>query len=304
MPELHDADAPRAADRGDHPRPVLLHRPRQVHGTQAGCHGKSATKTTARQATRLIVPSNATRDRAGPGAWHRSRGRSMWPITARRPPPLPPAGRGAGPPCHRAPRAAQQDVRRVPRLADAAQERLRPGHQGGALAVADIARPRPRWCLAAGAAGARSSMRPSRVPSHLRLPRPAPATSRSPDLTGFLGGALDEFRGTLPWRGVRPARAFEAMACGASVLTTYEPRALRGRRRRGGVHRTGRRIDRHGAPRPARRPGQRAALGVAGYARAQEFTWAASATAWRATSGPPIKEQHLRTDFARKTPGW
>ncbi len=69
---------------------------------------------------------------------------------------------GAGQPCHRAPRVARQAVRRVPRLAGAAQERPRPGQRlgRGGGGHAGPARACPR-STAKNMAGARNLMRPS-----------------------------------------------------------------------------------------------------------------------------------------------
>jgi glycosyltransferase involved in cell wall biosynthesis len=115
----------------------------------------------------------------------------------------------------------------------------------------------------------------ARVPPHLRLIRPGYLPFA--DLPGFLCGAIVV---AAPSRGEGfGLQVLEAMACGAPVLTTYrtslpevggdavaytEPDAdsiavaLRGL------------LD---------DPERRVALSAAGYARAQDFTWAASATA-------------------------
>ena len=113
------------------------------------------------------------------------------------------------------------------------------------------------------------------VPPHLRLIRPG--YLRFSDLPGFLGGAEVV---AFPRRGEGfGLPVLEAMACGAPVLTTHctslpevggeavaytEPEAE--------------------AIRDALRallddPARRESLGEAGYARSQEFTWAASAEA-------------------------
>ena len=116
------------------------------------------------------------------------------------------------------------------------------------------------------------------VPAHLRLVRPG--YLHFTDLPGFLGGALVvAFPSTGEGFGLP---ALEAMACGAPVLTTHitslpevggdavaytEPDAPASRRRCEHCLMTG-------------APG---GLGVAGYARALEFTWAASAEAHMAS---------------------
>jgi glycosyltransferase involved in cell wall biosynthesis len=111
------------------------------------------------------------------------------------------------------------------------------------------------------------------VPPHLRLRRPGYLPFG--DLPGFLGGALVA---AFPSRGEGfGLPVLEAMACGAPVLTTHctslpevggdaveytEPDAAAiGAALRGLLE----------------DPSRRASLGIAGHARAQQFTWAASA---------------------------
>jgi glycosyltransferase involved in cell wall biosynthesis len=113
------------------------------------------------------------------------------------------------------------------------------------------------------------------VPPHLRLCRPGYLPSS--DLPGFLGGALVA---AFPSRGEGfGLPVLEAMACGAPVLTTHctslpevggdaveytEPDAAAiGAALRSLIE----------------DPSRRASLGIAGHARAQQFTWAASAAA-------------------------
>ena len=115
----------------------------------------------------------------------------------------------------------------------------------------------------------------SAIPPHLRLCRPGYLPFA--DLPGFLGGALLV---AFPSRGEGfGLPVLEAMACGAAVLTTH----------RTSLPEVGGQAVAYTEPDPdsikvALRallddPERRATLGAAGYARAQEFTWAASAAA-------------------------
>jgi glycosyltransferase involved in cell wall biosynthesis len=239
----------------------------------SGMSLKSATKTTARQATRLIVPSNATRDEVvrvlgiDPGKidvayhgvdhrlFHRPDAVQVSHVTAR-------LGLHGRP--YVAYLGSLTPRKNAPALVS-----------GWAAAVADM--PAPPALVLAGGGGWSQELDEAvaGVPSHLRLIRPGYLPFA--DLTGFLGGALVV---AAPSRGEGfGLPVLEAMACGAPVLTTYrtslpevggdavaytEPDAesiavaLRGL------------LD---------DPERRTALGEAGYARAEEFTWAASATA-------------------------
>jgi glycosyltransferase involved in cell wall biosynthesis len=234
---------------------------------------KSATKTAVRQAARLIVPSYATRDElirvlgADPGKidvayhgvdhrlFHRPDEIQVSKVTAR-------LGLHGKP--YVAFLGSLTPRKNAPALVS-----------GWATAVADL--PEPPALVLGGGGGWSQELDEAvaRVPDHLRLVRPGYLPFA--DLPGFLGGALVV---AAPSRGEGfGLPVLEAMACGAPVLTTYrtslpevggdavaytEPEA--------------------GSIAVALRallddPERRAALGAAGYARAQDFTWAASASA-------------------------
>jgi glycosyltransferase involved in cell wall biosynthesis len=115
----------------------------------------------------------------------------------------------------------------------------------------------------------------ARVPSSLRLIRPGYLPFA--DLPGFLGGALVV---AAPSRGEGfGLPVLEAMACGAPVLTTY--RASLPEVGGDAVAYTEPDADSIAVALRALLddPERRAALAASGYARAQQFTWAASAAA-------------------------
>jgi len=239
----------------------------------SGMSLKSATKTTARQATRLIVPSNATRDElvrvlgidqgkidvAYHGVDHRLFRRpdatQISRVTAR-------LGLHGTP--YVAFLGSLTPRKNVPALV-----------RGWAAAVADL--PVPPALVLAGGGGWSQELDEAvaDVPSHLRLIRPGYLPFA--DLTGFLGGALVV---AAPSRGEGfGLPVLEAMACGAPVLTTYRTSLPEV----GGDAVAYTEPDAESIAVALRAllddPERRAALGAAGYARAQEFTWAASATA-------------------------
>ena len=245
----------------------------QVNGVSL----KSATKTSVRQADRLIVPSNATRDElirvldAEPGKidvayhgvdhrlFHRPDEVQVRRVTAR-----------LG--LHGRPYVAF--------LGSLAPRKNAPALVSGwATAVADL--PEPPALVLGGGGGWSQELDEAiaRVPAHLRLVRPGYLPFA--DLPGFLGGAVVV---AAPSRGEGfGLPVLEAMACGAPVLTTYRTSLPEV----GGdaVAYTEPEADSIAVALRAllEDPERRAALSAAGYARAQDFTWAASASAHMAS---------------------
>ena len=234
---------------------------------------KSATRTAVRQASRLIVPSNATRDElvrvlgmdparidvAYHGVDHRLFHRPS--------------------PDQVAHVTARLGLRGRPYIAFLGS--LAPRKNAPAVvrawvgAVADLADP-PALVLGGGGGWSQElDEAVAEVPSSLRLVRPGYLPFA--DLAGFLGGALVV---AAPSRGEGfGLPVLEAMACGAPVLTTNRTSLPEV----GGdaVAYTEPDADAIGG---ALRlllddPKRREALGAAGYARARDFTWAASAAA-------------------------
>jgi len=234
---------------------------------------KSVTKMAAREATRLIVPSNATRDElirvlgidhgkidvAYHGVDHRLFHRpdeiQVSRITAR-------LGLHGRP--YIAFLGSLTPRKNAPSLVS-----------GWATAVADL--PDPPALVLAGGGGWSPELDEAvaRVPSQLRLIRPGYLPFA--DLPGFLGGAVLV---AAPSRGEGfGLPVLEAMACGAPVLTTY--RASLPEVGGDAVAYTEPDADAIAVALRALLddPDRRTALGEAGYARAQDFTWAASASA-------------------------
>jgi glycosyltransferase involved in cell wall biosynthesis len=239
----------------------------------SGMSLKSATKTAAVQATRLIVPSNATRDElvrvlgidpakidvAYHGVDHRLFHRpdeiQVSRVTAR-------LGLHGKP--YVAFLGSLTPRKNAPALVS-----------GWVAAVADL--PAPPALVLGGGGGWSPELDEAvaQVPPHLRLIRPGYLPFA--DLPGFLGGALVV---AAPSRGEGfGLQVLEAMACGAPVLTTYRTALPEV----GGNAVAYTEPDADSIAVALRAllddPERLMSLGEAGYARAQEFTWEASAAA-------------------------
>jgi glycosyltransferase involved in cell wall biosynthesis len=234
---------------------------------------KSVTRTAAREATRLIVPSNATRDDlirvlgvdagkidvAYHGVDHRLFHRpdevQVSRVTAR-------LGLHGKP--YVAFLGSLTPRKNAPALVS-----------GWTAAVADMAEP-PALVLAGGGGWSQELDEAiARIPAHLRLVRPGYLPFA--DLPGFLGGAVVV---AAPSRGEGfGLPVLEAMACGAPVLTTY--RASLPEVGGNAVAYTEPDADSIAVALRALLddPERRASLSAAGYARAQDFSWEASAAA-------------------------
>jgi glycosyltransferase involved in cell wall biosynthesis len=233
----------------------------------------AAIRTAARRATRLIVPSSATRD-----ALVRELGVEASRIDVahhgvdsklfRRPSPAEVAAVSGRLGLHGKPYIAflgsMEPRKNVAALIS-----------GWASAVSDIADP-PALVLAGGAGWSEDvDAAIASVPPHLRVCRPGYLPYG--ELPGFLGGALVA---AFPSRGEGfGLPVLEAMACGAPVLTTR----LTSLPEVGGdaVEYTSPEAESIGAAlrHLIEDPSRRDSLGIAGHARAQQFTWAASAAA-------------------------
>jgi glycosyltransferase involved in cell wall biosynthesis len=235
---------------------------------------RSATRTAARRATRLIVPSNATRDEvvrlldADPAridvayhgvdhtVFHRPAENEVKRVSDR-------LGLHGHP--YIAFLGALEPRKNVPNLI-----------RGWVRAVAEMHEP-PVLVLAGGTGGWDDEVDAAlaTVPAHLRVIRPGYLSRAS--LPGLLGGALAV---ALPSRGEGfGLPVLEAMACGAPVLTT----------RRSSLPEVGGEAvaytepDADGIATALRElisdPGRRAALAEAAFRRSQRFSWTASAEA-------------------------
>lgn len=234
---------------------------------------KSAIRTAARRASRIIVPSVATRSEL-------ERALDVDPSR------IDVAHHGVDPRVFRRPSPAEVTavsnrlgLHGKPYIAYLGS--LDPRKNVAALisgwvaAVADTADP-PALVLAGGGGwGDEVDAAIASVPSQLRLCRPGYLPYG--ELPGFFGGAL---------MAAFPSRSegfglpvLEAMACGAAVLTTH----------RTSLPEVGGDAVEYTSPDPSSigsalralldNPERRAALGEAGHVRAQQFTWAASAAA-------------------------
>ncbi|MFB4297822.1 glycosyltransferase family 4 protein [Actinomadura sp. NTSP31] len=256
----------------------------EVHDPVRTTYVKSATRTAARRATRLIVPSRATRDEmvrvlgADPEhidvayhgvdheVFHRPSEAEMKGVSDR-------LGLHGRP--YVAYLGALEPRKNVPNLI-----------RGWVRACAGLADP-PALVLAGGGGwddevDAALAM----VPPRLRVLRPGYLPW--PSLPGFFGGALVV---ALPSRGEGfGLPVLEAMACGAPVLTT----------RRGSLPEVGGDAVAYTEPDPegiaraltalSADPARRAELAAAAHARSQEFSWTASAEAHLASYERAVRQ--------------
>jgi glycosyltransferase involved in cell wall biosynthesis len=232
---------------------------------------RSAIKTSLRRASRVIVPSKATRDElirlldadptridvayhgVDPAAFHAPTPEEKARVRARL---------GLGETSYIAFLGAKEPRKNVPNLI-----------RGWALAVAD--RPLPPALVIAGGQGHDDDIDQAvaGVPPHLRLLRPG--YLRFADLPGYLGGALVAAYPSYGEGFGLPI--LEAMACGAPVLTT--PRLSLPEVGGDAVAYTGPDADEIAQElvRLLDDEPRRAALAEAGLARAREFSWDSSA---------------------------
>ncbi|HEY7262570.1 MAG TPA: glycosyltransferase family 1 protein [Trebonia sp.] len=245
----------------------------ELHTAVSGMFFKSAIRTATRRATRILVPSKATRDElvrvldvdpvkidvAYHGVdhrlFHRPEPRQVSHVTAR-------LGLHGKP--YIAFLGSMDPRKNVAALIT-----------GWAGAVADLPDP-PALVLAGGGGWSEDvDAAVAAIPPHLRLCRPGYLPFG--ELPGFLGGALVV---AFPSHGEGfGLPVLEAMACGAAVLTTH----------RTSLPEVGGDAVAYTEPdadsiKVALRAliddsERRATLGALGHARAQEFTWAASAAA-------------------------
>jgi glycosyltransferase involved in cell wall biosynthesis len=244
-----------------------------AHSPVSATFYKSAIRTSVRRATRLLVPSKATRDElvrvlgADPtridvayhgvdhSLFHQPSPEQTRQVSDRL---------GLHGKAYVAYLGGLEPRKNVPALI-----------AGWAGAVTDL--PDPPALVLAGGSGWSDEVDDvvAQVPAHLRLVRPG--YLRFSDLPGYLGGALVV---AYPSRGEGfGLPVLEAMACGAPVLTTHRTSLPEV----GGDAVAYTEPDAESIQAGLRAllddPVRREALGTAGHARALEFTWAASAEA-------------------------
>jgi glycosyltransferase involved in cell wall biosynthesis len=256
-----------------------------AHSAVSATFYKSAIRTSARRATRLLVPSKATRDElvrvlgADPTRidvayhgvdhtlFHRPGEEQKRTVSDR-------LGLHGKP--YVAYLGTLEPRKNVPELI-----------AGWAAAVADMDDP-PALVLGGGSGWSEEvDEAVAAVPARLRLVRPGYLRFR--DLPGYLGGALVA---VFPSHGEGfGLPVLEAMACGAPVLTTHRTSLPEVGGDAVAYTEPDAESIRNGLRALLDDPVKREALGAAGHARAQEFTWAASAEAHLASYQRAVAQQ-------------